>query len=91
MKPKKDELALRAEEFRKFRRDYLFSQGHLAQALKCSRRTIVNVEGAFRKPHHDLLRRFRILVNKHTRRSASDSMQRAAFLADERAKPAAWL
>jgi DNA-binding XRE family transcriptional regulator len=45
-KPSEDEKrrAVRAEEWRQFRRDFLYSQSNLADALRCSRRTVVSVE-----------------------------------------------
>ena len=53
----------RAREWKEFRRAYLYSQRNLADALGCSRRTIVAVEGGREVtcPHADLLRRFRDL------------------------------
>jgi DNA-binding XRE family transcriptional regulator len=56
---------LRAEEWRLFRRVYLFSQTDLADTLNCARRTIVSIEsGETLNPHPDLLRRFRDLKRK---------------------------
>jgi len=65
--------AERALEWRQFRRDFLFSQSNLAEALICSRRTVVSVEGAKEviNPHPDLLRRFRDLRLKHEAQFAS--------------------
>lgn len=51
----------RAEEWKRFRRDYLFSQSDLASALGCSRRTITNVESAERTPLPRIQRAFRDL------------------------------
>jgi len=70
-------VAARAAEFKKFRRDFLFSQQNLSEALGCSRRTIMSIEsGQVVNPHADLLRRFRNL-----RRAE----ERAALMAGEAA------
>ena len=56
----------RAEEWKQFRRDFLYSQSHLAAALNCSRRTVTAVENAeVASPHYDTLRRFMTLKQKH--------------------------
>jgi DNA-binding XRE family transcriptional regulator len=62
---------VRAAEWKKFRRDYLFSQRNLADALRCSRRTIVSIEGGVTmNPHPELLRRFRDLKRAEKERVA---------------------
>ena len=65
----------RAAEWKQFRRDFLFSQGNLADALGCSRRTVVAVEGGkeVTSPHYDLLRKFRDLRLKHEAQRDSNS------------------
>ncbi len=56
---------VRASEFKRFRRDYLYSQRYLADALQCSRRTIVAIESMeVINPHVDLLRKFRDLKQR---------------------------
>jgi len=58
----------RAVEWRRFRRDYLFTQAALADVLKITRRSVVNVENcSVTNPHPDLLREFRNLKLKHER------------------------
>jgi hypothetical protein len=58
----------RAREWKLFRRDHLFSQRNLCEALRCSRRTVVAIESRETLcPHPDLLRRFRDLKRKHER------------------------
>lgn len=65
----------RALEWKGFRRDYLYSQRALADALKCSRRTVVSVESGHEvlSPHADLLRRFNFL--KLQQRRAAKRME----------------
>jgi DNA-binding XRE family transcriptional regulator len=67
-KPSREQLQqarIRAKEWRQFRRDYLFSQKHLAAALRCSRRTICAVEGVeVMAPSFVVLRRFRDLKRR---------------------------
>ena len=58
--------AVRAAEWRTFRRNFYYSQLDLANALSCARRTVVSIEGARTvSPRLDLLKRFRILKQKH--------------------------
>jgi DNA-binding XRE family transcriptional regulator len=69
-KPSEDEKrrAVRAEEWRQFRRDFLYSQSNLADALRCSRRTVVSVEcGETLNPHPSLLKRLLNLKRKEER------------------------
>ena len=58
--------AARAREWRLFRQTYLYSQGNLAQALRCGRRTICAIESAREvyNPHPSLLRKFKDLKLK---------------------------
>jgi predicted transcriptional regulator len=63
---------IRAAEWKSFRRNFLFSQKHLAYALRCSRRTVCAVEGAeVMHPSFDLLRRFRELRRRQERINGS--------------------
>jgi DNA-binding XRE family transcriptional regulator len=63
---------IRAVEWKSFRRDFLFSQKHLAYALRCSRRTICAIEGGeVVHPHVELLRRFRDLKRRQERVNGS--------------------
>jgi predicted transcriptional regulator len=67
----KQRVKMRADEFKNFRRDYLFSQGHLATAIRCSRRTISAIEaGTVIFPHVGVLKRFRELRQKYERAAA---------------------
>lgn len=54
---------VRAAEWKQFRRDYMFSQSNLADALGCTRRQIGVVESGKEvyRPHAALLRRFALL------------------------------
>lgn len=62
----------RAEEWKQFRKDFLYSQGDLAQALNCARRTVVAVESQeVTQPHPSLLRKFRDLKLEHEARFAA--------------------
>jgi len=56
----------RAVEWKQFRRDFLYSQLYLANALKCSRRTICSIESGreVMAPSYELLRRFRDLKKR---------------------------
>jgi DNA-binding XRE family transcriptional regulator len=66
------EARIRAVEWKTFRRDFLFSQKHLAYALRCSRRTICAIEGAeVMHPSFALLRRFRELRRRQERINGS--------------------
>jgi DNA-binding XRE family transcriptional regulator len=58
--------AERALEWRQFRVNYLFSQGNLAHALGCCRRTICAIESGreVMAPSYELLRRFRDLKKR---------------------------
>jgi hypothetical protein len=62
----------RAAEWRRFRRDHLFSQRQLAEELRCCRRTVVAVE---RKevvcPRYSLLLRFNDLKAKCAKEAAA--------------------
>jgi DNA-binding XRE family transcriptional regulator len=62
----KQERSARAAEWKQFRRDFLFSQSNLAEALKCSRRTVTSVESGREvvQPSYALLRRFNELKLK---------------------------
>jgi DNA-binding XRE family transcriptional regulator len=59
----------RGEEWKQFRRDFLFSQNALADHLRCSRRTVSAIESGREviNPHLDLLRRFRDFKRKQQR------------------------
>lgn len=56
-----DEKRCRAQMWRVFRRNYLFSQRDLAAALKCSLRTVQAIEGEEVIPQARIQRRFRDL------------------------------
>jgi DNA-binding XRE family transcriptional regulator len=62
----------RAREWRQFRVEHLFSQAQLADALKCSRRTVLAVERGelVKGPRYDLLRKFRDLKAREERKAA---------------------
>jgi len=62
----------RAEEWRSFRKQFLYSQGNLAQALRCSRRTVSAVESGREvfNPGVGLLRRFCDLKLRYERAAA---------------------
>lgn len=61
-------MKLRAIEWRQFRRDFLYSQEQLAQALDISRRTIQSIESAATVyPHCDIQRKFVTLKQEHMR------------------------
>ena len=63
--------AFLAQEFKSFRRRFLFAQRELADALGCSRRTIVSIEGGVTmNPRPELLRRFRDLKRKEQEATA---------------------
>jgi len=62
----------RAQEWKQFRKSYLYSQSNLADAVRCSRRTIVAIESEeVTAPHPTLLRRFRDLKIEHEIRFAT--------------------
>jgi|HubBroStandDraft_5_1064220.scaffolds.fasta_scaffold1104685_2 DNA-binding XRE family transcriptional regulator len=68
-KPKPEDLKLaaqRAKEWKGFRRNFLYSQKHLAHALRCSRRTVCAVESGHEvmAPSFVVLRRFRDLKRR---------------------------
>jgi DNA-binding XRE family transcriptional regulator len=54
----------RAKEWRKFRKDFLYSQADLAEALSISRRTVVSVESGVVTPLPRIQRAFRNLVRQ---------------------------
>jgi hypothetical protein len=59
-----DAKRCRAQMWKAFRRDYLFSQRDLAAALKCSLRTVQAIEGEEVVPQARIQRRFRDLKSK---------------------------
>ena len=71
----------RSREWKLFRRDFLYSQKHLAHALRCSRRTVVAVEGAeVLSPNIELLRRFRDLKRRQQMVNGSSADTNASLL-----------
>jgi DNA-binding XRE family transcriptional regulator len=62
----KRKVRQRAAEWKRFRRDYLFTQKALADALPCSVRTVASIESGkeVASPSLDLLRSFRDLRRK---------------------------
>lgn len=67
-KPDDDELkerTARQEEWRTFRREFLFSQKKLGDVLNLSRRTIQEIEAGRVSPHRSTLRAFRDLKLKY--------------------------
>jgi DNA-binding XRE family transcriptional regulator len=62
--------ALRAAEWRKFRRDYLFSQQELGEALGISRRSVQKVEAGESTPLPRTQRAFRDLKKAEAERLA---------------------
>jgi DNA-binding XRE family transcriptional regulator len=59
-----EERRTRAREWKKFRRDYLYSQENLATALGIGRRTITAIEAGECNPTPRILRAFRDLVKR---------------------------
>jgi hypothetical protein len=59
-----DDKRCRAQMWKVFRRDYLFSQRDLAHALRCSLRTIQAVEAEETVPQARIQRRFRDLKSE---------------------------
>ena len=55
----------RANEWKRFRQDYLFTQRRLAGIVGISRRTIQQIEGAKITPHNDTLRLFAAFKKRH--------------------------
>jgi DNA-binding XRE family transcriptional regulator len=62
-----EDMHQRALAWRRFRRDYLYAQRDLAQALKCSLRTIVSIENEERVPSVPILQAFRDLARREKR------------------------
>jgi len=77
------QAAHRALQWRQFRRDRLFSQTDLAQALGLCRRAVVDIECArVIHPRVATLKKFQALQRKHQRAAVMDERQaarRAAF------------
>jgi DNA-binding XRE family transcriptional regulator len=55
----------RAEQWKMFRRDYLFTQKRLADIVGISRRTVQQIEAGAVTPHSTTLRRFAVFRKKH--------------------------
>jgi DNA-binding XRE family transcriptional regulator len=71
-KEERQRSAERAREWREFRKTYLYSQGNLAHALRCGRRTVCAIESAETiQPNWLLLRRFRALKQRHEKTAAA--------------------
>jgi DNA-binding XRE family transcriptional regulator len=68
----------RAREWRAFRRDYLFSQVWLADALHCSRRTVIDVESGKGNPRPGMLRKFMQLKRRHEADAEREQQRRDA-------------
>jgi DNA-binding XRE family transcriptional regulator len=63
------QMRQRAKEWQAFRRDYLYTQAELAQAMGCAKRTVTNVESEVTVcPSFTIQRKFRWLGRKHSRR-----------------------
>jgi DNA-binding XRE family transcriptional regulator len=60
----------RAKEWKEFRKNFLYSQFDLAEALGCSRRTVGKVEAGVCTPLPRFQRRFRDLVRQEEERVA---------------------
>lgn len=60
----------RAEEWRQFRRNHLFTQTRLADIVGISRRTIQQIEAGKITPHPDTLRVFATFRKKHEANAA---------------------
>jgi DNA-binding XRE family transcriptional regulator len=60
----------RANDWKLFRRNNLFTQRRLAEIIGVSRRTIQLVEGAYITPHPQTLRRFEVFRLKCKRHGA---------------------
>jgi DNA-binding XRE family transcriptional regulator len=56
----------RREEWRKFRKDHLFTQVKLAEVLDLSRRTVQLIEAGKVSPFPDTLRKFQALKARHS-------------------------
>jgi DNA-binding XRE family transcriptional regulator len=68
MPPVVEELEVRkkrAEDWKSFRKENLFTQRRLAETLGVSRRTIQQIEGAYITPHQDTLRLFAAFQKKY--------------------------
>jgi len=61
----------RAEEWKMFRRNHMFTQRRLAQMIGVSRRTIQQVENGYITPHQQTVRLFEAFKRKHTREKFS--------------------
>jgi DNA-binding XRE family transcriptional regulator len=55
----------RAQDWKLFRKNNLFTQRRLADTLGISRRTIQQIEGAYITPHPQTLRRFEVFKRRH--------------------------
>jgi transcriptional regulator with XRE-family HTH domain len=62
----------RGEEWRKFRKDHLYTQRRFAEALSCSPRTVQYTENGTTTPILGLLRRFEALKAQHTSQQDKD-------------------
>lgn len=74
LKPTTAELkarAIRAREWRAFRRNFLYTQVVLAEALGISERSVQYIEHGKVTPGLETQRQFRILQLKHARRTAA--------------------
>jgi DNA-binding XRE family transcriptional regulator len=66
----RDQRKRRAREWQEFRKNFLYTQGDLASALGCSKRTIGKVEAGVCTPLMRLQRKFRDLVRQEKERAA---------------------
>lgn len=68
----RSERRVRAQEWKVFRANNMFTQRRLAQVIGCSRRTVQQVEGAYVVPHLQTLRNFEALKAKYLRNADVD-------------------
>lgn len=61
----KRERRARANEWKRFRRTYLFTQRRLADTMGISRRTVQQIENCYITPHPRTLRRFEELIKRY--------------------------
>jgi DNA-binding XRE family transcriptional regulator len=66
-----DERRRRAREWKKFRRDYLFSQAALAETLGITRRTVCSIEQGAVVPTFRVQKLFRDLVREQKRQAVA--------------------
>jgi DNA-binding XRE family transcriptional regulator len=74
-KPTEEDLKdreVRRQEWRKFRKEHLFTQIKLAEVLDLSRRTVQLIEAGKVSPFPDTLRKFQALRTRHSNEEVVD-------------------